>query len=249
MTRPGLPPSGRGSTKRRRGRWGLLNSLGNNSLIMIKIKEHYSTISLMIATISLIVSISMGYLSFKKEFSEVRVEELTPLIRPFFSKKDHRWVLFFYHQIVISNTGGKQISLISIDNINMPILSIINDKIDKSKSSAVRFSFYLVNEPLENFTDTLNDKIDNLESIPLLLGPKIINIPIKPGESYIFRYAFKFFPYKGEDKFVDVILISFELIFNNGAKEKINRAIPVVKPGSLTLFGLKSYGNYLYLGR
>ncbi len=184
----------------------------------------------MIATISLIVSISMGYLSFKKEFSEVRVEELTPLIGPFFSKKDDSLVLFFYHQIVISNIGGKDISLISIDKGSPQfILPIIKDKINKD--FPVRYSYYLLNEPLEeNYGIPNIDKLDNFKESPLILTPKLINVVIKQGESYIFRYLFKFYPYKGEDKIIDTILVSFELIFNNGAREKINRAIPVLNP-------------------
>jgi hypothetical protein len=190
-----------------------------------KIKDYPAILISLIALLVAIVSVIISYQNYKKDFPEIYIEQLIHSGSPYFSKKHNTWLFYYHHDILITNNGGRPVSLIAIDKGNSPdfLLPMVDNKINKAL--VINYSFDLVDK---TFNEIIGDPsvIDDMSSISLN-NPKYINLLIKPGETHIFRYGFKFYPYERNKKTIDMIILSLELKFNNGFKKTINHSIKI----------------------
>ena len=191
-------------------------------------KEKLPAISLVISIFALITSISaavIGYFSFKKDFPEIYMEQMVPSGKAYFSKKENAWLFYHHQDILITNNGGRPVSLIAITKGNSSafLLPVANNEI--KNSLAINYSFHLVDK---GFDEIIAEPslIDGLISISLN-KPILMNLFIKPGETHVFRYGFKIYPYENNKKTIDMMLLSLELNFNNGFKKTIKRSIKI----------------------
>jgi hypothetical protein len=202
--------------------------------ILNKTKDYLAILISLFALLVAIISVIISYQNYKKDFPEINIEQLIPSGSKYLSKKDNIWLFYYHHDILITNNGGRPVSLITITKGNSPdfLLPMVDNKINKAL--VINYSFNLVDK---TFNEIMGDPaiIDNMTSINLN-NPKYINLLIKPGETHILRYGFKFYPYERNKKTIDMIILSLKLNFNNGFKKTINHSIKITDINTGNMF-------------
>lgn len=182
----------------------------------------------LIAVLALIVSICsplyMSYQGRKNAEPRVIVEEDTPFTGSFYDDTLSKWRFFTYNRILITNKGGRTVTLIGMyPSKDLPVIipSMSNTIVDKR----ISYSIFPLEEMKE---DIIKDpmKLARFKNFGLE-RLSVLNIPIEPGKTIIKNYGIIFDTYSDKDRTADLLFFGLDLKFSEGNKYFYHRGYPI----------------------
>lgn len=166
----------------------------------------------LIAVSALIVS----YFAYNSTNPHVSILQTNSVAGPLYLGGEQDWVHFSFTELVITNVGGRTVSLIGIEKPeNRPsFLSVIQGIINNEPD--IKYNIFLVDRSLPDIQANpfILNKYKNMGFERLAL----LNRIILPGESIVFRLGVQFEVYDRASRLTDHILFGVDLVFNNGER-------------------------------
>ncbi|WP_194542186.1 hypothetical protein [Paenibacillus sp. JZ16] len=181
-----------------------------------------------IASIALIFAVGpiiIDYLTYKSQDSKIEVTQEVPKVFLFIDSKDGKQKMFTYNRLVVTNTGGKTVTLNGFQPNDMPpvILNVVDGRIS---NQTVEYSIFPLDFLMEDIKNE-PDKIFNLKKTSLE-ALSVINESIEPGITKVLNYGIVFEPFDiNKKQLSDLILINFNIKFSDGYEYSFKQGYPV----------------------
>lgn len=172
------------------------------------------------ALLAIIISIISLYQSYRVEQSalpNIVVTEKTPTIIVSYDTQQRQWIYLTYNRIIITNRGGRTVTLIGIRPPEEPeelpmVLPVKNGKVDENIK--INASIFPTSELLEDIKNnhSLLSKYKGIGIERL----SVLNIPIEPGETKVLNLGIIFDAYSGNERIAETIFFGVNLVFGDG---------------------------------
>ena len=188
-------------------------------------KVGWPEIIALFALVISIISINISYKSYKINFPDIEIREITPSGGPYFDKNENKYFYLTYSRFIITNNGGRPVNLIGFDELKeLPSMMIVkNGKLSPAQN--VLYKIIQVQESLDVLkgTPSIVSKYKNLG----MDGISILNERIEEGDTYILNMLMLFDVYENNIKNCEFVLSNFNLIFGNDYKHHYKRGFPI----------------------
>ncbi len=193
--------------------------------MMKKIKSHLALLLSLVALIVAVYTLYQSSIIRKIALTHIDVQERNSLLTPFFDQESGKNGFLAIYEIAVDNHGATTIALESVDQ-----LSDVSEFVIPLKGEAV------VDQSISAKWFLVDAKISDIQSDPRLLKNAIkdmdksmpVAMEIKPGQTKTIRVGLVLDAYDKDKKaLADVMLVSFQLVFDHGRAYYFRRGVPI----------------------